>query len=168
MSRCSQSYAAAMSKLVAASIAAVAGACGPDLDIDEDEPPGVLEYEHPEDRFYRLDRRVDIVPVDPAYSSRECGYLTDRAYDDLVTTLDALEPAVDYNDYPCREIYDPQGRVHLEGFEHSPFVCDWDCCHPDLGMVSFVYFVVENNFVGIEPVWEGVPYVAIEPDRPCE
>ncbi len=171
MSRFYRLHAEAPWRLVMTSVAALAIACGPEID-DEDPPPGVLEYEHPEDRFYRLDRRVDSVPVDPEYSTRECGFFTDRAYDDLITTIEALDPTVDYSDFPttrCRNS-NPQGRVHLEGFGHSPFVCDWDCCHPDLSRVALVYFLLENAFVDIEFTIddEDEPYIALEPDRRCE
>lgn len=166
MSRRDQCRSSVTSKVVAACTLALATACGPE--IDEDAPLGFLEYEHPEDQFYRLDRRVDIVPVDPSRSTRECGYLTDRAYYDIVDTIASLDPSVDYNDYPCRPVYDPKGQVHIEGFEHSPFFCDWDCCHPDLFPISTAYFAFENNFVGIDPVVNDVPYVALEPGRPCE
>ena len=44
--------------------------------------------------------------------------------------------------------------MHLEGFEHSPFACDWDCCHPDLGDIALVYFMVGDNLY--------------DPDRTCE
>ena len=81
MNQCYRSRAEALSPLVTASITALTVACGPEVAEDEDARPGGLEYEHPEDKFYRLDRRVDIVPVDPAYSTRECGFLTDRAYE---------------------------------------------------------------------------------------
>jgi hypothetical protein len=131
----------------------------------------VLVYEHPEDRFYRLDRRVDIVPVDPERSTRECGFLTDRAHDDITTTVDALDPTVDYGGWSgCAQNPDPKGLVHLEGFEHSPFVCDWNCCNPDLVRVALVYFLVENAFAGLELIVDGEdePYIAIEPDRPCD
>lgn len=159
-----------MRTMITACIVGVAtGACGPEAGDGEHAPPGVLEYEHPEARMYRLDRRVDVVPFDLDRRPRECGFLTDRAYDELVTTIEALDPTVDYDVWEgCRETFDPRGRVYIEGFEHSPFACDWDCCHPDLAPVSLVYFVVENNFVGIEPVVDDVPYVAIQPDRPCE
>jgi hypothetical protein len=94
--------------------------------------------------------------------------MTDRAYDDLTATLDALDPNVDYNVWTgCRQTSDPKGLVHLDGFEHSPFACDWDCCHPDMKGVSFVYFLVENNFYYPSVNVEGEPYVAIDPDQPC-
>lgn len=166
MSRYDRWQASAKSKIVAACIVLLVAACGPE--VDEDAPPGFLEYEHPEARLYRLDRRVDIVPFDLDLRPRECGYLTDRAYYDIVETIDSLDPSVDYNDYLCRPVYNPKDRVHIEGFEHSPFFCDWNCCHPDLFPISTAYFAFENNFVGLEPVVNDVPYVALEPDRPCE
>jgi hypothetical protein len=131
------------------------------------DPPGELEYETPDSAFYRLERRVDIVALD-GVSRAGCGLLTDRAYDDLVTTLDSLDPTEDYNVWMgCLQSRDPRGRVHLEGFEHSPFACDWDCCHPDLGDIALVYFMVGNNLYDQTPVYEGEPYVALDPDRAC-
>lgn len=171
MSRRRRLQVGALSHFAVASIIAITGSCGPEVDDEEeDEPPGVLEFEHPEDKFYRLGKRVDIVPVDPEHSTRECGFLTARAHDDLLTTLEALDPTVDYDEaLRCPETSHPKGRVHLEGFEHSPFACDWTCCHQDLSRVALVYFLVENAFVGIELTIDDddEPYIAIEPDRPC-
>jgi hypothetical protein len=146
-------------------------ACGPEAadDDGDDTPRGVLVYEHPASELYRLDRRIEVVSVDPMRSRDGCGYLTDRAHDDLETTIDALDPTVDYGEWTgCLQTHDPKGLVHLDGFAHSPFVCDWDCCHPDLGRVSLVYFIVENNLFDQQPVVDDEPYFALEPGRPCE
>ena len=151
--------------------AAIVMGCGPEVTDDADAPPGVLEYEHPASAFYRLERRVEIVPLDPVLSRHQCGYMSERAYDDIVTTIDALDPSVDYNLWTgCLQTSDPQGHVHLEGFEHSPFVCDWDCCHPELIRVALVYFLVENAFVGQDFILDDdeEPYVALEAGRSCE
>ena len=149
----------------AVTIAVLSLGCGPEVY----RPPGTLEYEHPASAFYRLDRRVEIIPLDPVVSHHHCGFMTDRAYDDLMVTLDALDPTKDY-DYgadDCSQGIEPRGLVHLYDFDHSPFACDYHCCHPDLLGVAFVYFLVENNFYYPEVNVEGEPYVAIEPDRPC-
>ena len=150
-------------------VAVIAGfvlGCGPE--VDDDGTPGELEYETPDSAFYRLERRVDIVALD-GVSRAGCGLLTDRAYDELVTTLDSLDPTREYNVWMgCLQSRDPRGRVHLEGFEHSPFACDWDCCHPDLGDIALVYFMVGNNLYDQTPVYEGEPYVALDPDRACD
>lgn len=157
-----------LQRILAAALVASPAGCGPES-ADDGTAPGTLEYEHPEDMFYRLDHRVDIEPVDPERSDPACVILTDRAYQDLVTTIEALDPTVDYDEaVDCIQTTSPKGQVHLEGFEHSPFMCDWDCCHPDLGRVALVYLVVENNLAGIELVVDGAPYVAVEPDQPSE
>jgi len=143
--------------------------CGPEAPVDDMEPPGELVYEHPVSAFYRLDRRVEVVALDPNLSRDGCGYLTDRAYDDLERTVAALDPSADYDEgVGCFEQAEPKGLLYLEGFEHSPFLCDGDCCHADLGRIALVYSMVENNLVGLEPVVDGEPYVALEPDQPCE
>lgn len=82
--------------------------CGPELG-DADDPPGMLEYEDPLARYYRIDRRVDIVAIDPMLSRSGCGFLTDRAYDDLMSTYDALDPNADYGVYPdCSHLCCPR------------------------------------------------------------
>jgi hypothetical protein len=153
--------------VLASFIVILAAACGPKVSDDQDDQPGVLEYEDPASEFYRLERRVEVITLDPVLGRDGCGFLTDRAYDDLVTTIDALDPTADYVWSDCLPGANPKGLVHLEGFEHSPFVCDWNCCHADLLRVALVYFVVGNNLVHQEPVIDGVPYVALDPDRPC-
>ena len=153
--------------IAAANLALLLAACGPDL--DEGPPPGVLEYEHPASQLYRLDRRVEIVALDPTVSTDECGFLTEGAHRDLVSTIDALDRSVDYGygAEDCPDDFVPKGLVHLEGFAHSPFACELSCCHPDLIQVARVYFAVENGFAHAEVNIEGEPYVALEPDRPC-
>jgi hypothetical protein len=157
--------------VIASSIATLVMACGPeaagDDDDDDDGPPGGLVYELPIAKFYRLDRRVDIVAVDPMLSRSGCGFLTDRAYYDLIETVDALDPSEDYGWSDCFPEYDPDGLLHLEGFTHSPFPCNWYCCHPDLIRAATVYWAAASNLYGQEPTIDDVPYVALEPDRPC-
>ena len=149
-------------------LTAAALGCGPELD-EADDPPGMLEYEDPVTRYYRLDRRVDIVALDPMNSHSGCGFLTDRAYDDLMNTYDALDPNVDYGVYPdCPQTAPPQDEwFHLEGFKHSPFACAWHCCHEDLIRAATVYFAVGSNLYDQEPTIDGEPYVALEPDMRC-
>src|SRR5436190_651077 len=115
--------------VISALTAAVAG-CGPEVGHEEDEPPGTLEYEIPEARFYRLDRRLDIVGVDPMVDRSSCGFLTDRAYEDLTGTLEELDQNTEYRRSDCE--YSPNGLLYIEGFMHSPFACNWYCCHGDL------------------------------------
>lgn len=150
-------------------IAAFASACGPQVD-DEEHPPGDLVYEEPLERLYRLDRRVEVIydaERDDGLTGK-CGILTDRAYEELESTLAALDPTVDYG-------YDPDvldcdrspALVHIDDFEHSPFECGFSCCHRDLYPAAFVYTMILNNFIGLIPDIDGEPYVAIEPDQPC-
>jgi hypothetical protein len=144
---------------------AVALGCGPEDGDDEDEPPGVLEYEIPTARLYRLDRRVDIVGVDPMVDRSGCGFLTDRAYDDLVGTLEGLDPHAAYDWSDCE--YSPEGLLYLDGFARSPFECNWYCCHTDLLPIAVVYFAAVSKLYGPDPSINGEPYVAFEPDEPC-
>ena len=137
--------------------------CGPE--VDEDVPPGELVYSDAFSEIYRLDRRVEVVALDPRFAKGGCGYLTDRAYDDLETTIAALDPS---KDYVAPETCDAFEKIYIEGFEHSPFHCFWMCCHPDLVRVALVYLAVFSNLSDQEPVIDDEPYVALEPDRPCE
>jgi hypothetical protein len=148
-------------------IAALGLACGPEA-ADGDDPPGELEYEHPYARIYRLDRRVDVIFVEEHGQRRECGLLTTRAYDELERTIVALDPRVDYGHDPETQECRPAAWVHIEGFEHSPFECSWQCCTADLLRAALVYSIIEANFSGTTPIVDGEPYVAIEPDQPCE
>ncbi len=142
-------------------------ACGPE-EGEGDDIPGELVYEQIYNRMYRLDRRVDVVKELPGedVERRECGFLTDRAYDDLEGTLAALDASVDYGEHSA-DCNTHGALVHIEGFEHSPFACSSACCHPDLYWVAVVYSMILNNFSGITPVIDGEPYVAVEPDQPC-
>jgi hypothetical protein len=149
-------------------IAAVVVGCGPEGGDDDHHPPGELEYEDPATQYYRLDRRVDVVALDPMLSRSGCGFLTDRAYDDLITTIDALDPSVDYGAHPdCPQTAPPADWLHIEGFTHSPFRCAWYCCHADLIRAATVYFAVGSNLYDQEPTIDGEPYVALEPDVAC-
>jgi hypothetical protein len=74
---------------------------------------------------------------------------------------------VDYGWAECFPEYDPKGLLYLEGFTHSPFLCEWYCCHPELIRVATVYFAVGSNLYDQEPNIDGEPYVALEPDLPC-
>jgi hypothetical protein len=141
-------------------------ACAPEAG-EENDIPGKLEYEQSADRLYRLDRRIDVLLEIPGEDTRhECGILTDRAYDELESTLAALDPNVDYGEHPddC-DVY--SALVHVDGFEHSPFECNYACCHADLYWAAVVYSMILNNFWGGYPTIDGEPYVAIEPDQPC-
>ena len=159
-----------MSKAIVGSIiAAFASACGPHED-DEEPPPGELVYRDSFKRLYRLDRRAEVIydyERDDGLEG-ECGILTDRAYEELESALAALDPSVDYGYDP--DILDCErspALVHIDGFEHSPFECGFECCHRDLYPAVFVYTMVLNNFIGLVPNIEGEPYVAIEPDQSC-
>jgi hypothetical protein len=149
----------------------VALGCGPEPgDPGEDhDVPGQLEYEQLYNRLYRLDRRVDASFAYPGTEGEDwrCGLLTDRAYDELESTLAALDPSADYGQH--RPDCDTHGAlIYIAGFEHSPFACSYECCHPVLSSAAVVYSVILNNFVGGYPVVEGERYVAIEPELPCQ
>lgn len=135
---------------------------------EDDDIPGKLEHEDMYSRLYRLDRRVDVVYKYEREDGLEgkCGILTDRAYDELESTLAAIDPSVDYGEH--RPDCDTHGvLVHVENFEHSPFACTYECCHPDLAWAALVYTMILNNFFGGYPTIDGEPYVAIDPDQPC-
>jgi hypothetical protein len=142
-------------------------ACGPEAG-GEDDIAGVLEYEQLYNRVYRFDRRIDVIKELPGEDSerRECGFLTERAYDELESTLTALDPSVDYGEHPD-ECTTYGALIHIEGFAHSPFECTSECCHPDLHWAAVVYSMILENFSGGYPEIEGEPYVAIDPDQPC-
>jgi hypothetical protein len=149
--------------LIVVAIAAWVASCGPE--VDEDMPPGDLVYSDAFNEIYRLDRRVEVVAVDSMFGQDGCGYLTDRADDDLETTIEALDPSKDYVADP--EVCQALEKVYIEGFEHSPFACYWMCCHHDLMPIANVYLAVFSNLSGQAPIIDGEPYVALEPDQPC-
>jgi hypothetical protein len=174
-----------MRRFISATLgASVALGCGPEAPA-EPEAPGVLEYEDSDTRIYRLGRRVDIFYTEymSAVEHHECGMLTDRAYSELEDTFAALDPA---GDYGCRpEDYSndcsPEILVHVEGFEHSPFACEYPitiagiercehlCCRPGLARAPLIYWLIINALVWDEEytLGEAEPYVAIEPDQSC-
>lgn len=100
---------------------------------------------------------------------RECGILTERAYTELEDDLAALDPREDYGYEPdVDECTTPAGAwVHIEGFEHSPFLCAWYCCRPELTRAALIYSIMVANVQGGGANVEGEPYVAIEPDQSC-
>lgn len=169
---------------IASVLASVLLACGPET-APEPEAPGVLEYEHsyPPTRLYRLGRRVDVFRLRGDVERHECGMLSDRALTELEDTLSALDPDAYYgcgpedDDQDC----DPVTLIHIEGFEHSPFACDFPvttvgaemcdfvCCQPGLDRAALIYYIVSDYFDDFrEPFTiEGEPYGAIEPDEPC-
>jgi hypothetical protein len=157
-----------MSKaIVIAIIATFASACGPRV-VDEDRPPGELVYEDSFLRLYRLDRRIEVIYDYEREDGLEgeCGILTDRAYEELETTIESLDPSKDYvvDQEEC-EVID---GVYIDGFEHSPFACYWLCCHSDLLPIATVYLAVLETFSnGDPPTINGESYVALEPDHPC-
>ena len=153
-----------LTKALIVAAAAWAASCRPE--VDEDMPPGELVYSDAFSEIYRLDRRVEVVAVDPMFGQTGCGYLTDRAYEDIETTIAALDSSKDYVTDPddCRT----SELVYIEGFEHSPFECVWLCCHPDLVPIAVVYLAIFETLYGNPPNFDGEIYVALEPDRPCE
>jgi hypothetical protein len=147
--------------LIVAIVAWVAS-CGPE--VDEDMPPGELVYADAIKEIYRLDRRIEVVAVDPMLGRDGCGYLTDRAVDDIETTLASLDPSKDYvPPDTCHALE----KVYIEGFEHSPFKCFWMCCHADLVPIALVYFAILSTVTDKPPNIGGEPYIALEPDQPC-
>jgi hypothetical protein len=160
--------------IIVSTIAALAWACGPRVD-DEARPPGELEleYEDSRGRLYRLDRRVEVIYDYEREDGlqEKCGFLTDRAYDELESTLAALDPSVDYGEHPA-DCTPGEALVYVDGFEHSPFECRLGCCRSGLTWAALVYHMVLVTFDGIVPTIgivnvEGEPYIAIEPDQPC-
>lgn len=144
--------------------------CGPSEANDGTTLPGTLEYEGTAHDGYRLDRRVDIVPVDPDRPA-SCGYLTDQALRDIEDTIAALDPSVDYgfeaSGQACSYTDSPGARIHLAGFQLSPFSCDELCCHEDLAAIARVCFHVANNLEGTVFEVDGEPYLAIDPEQAC-
>ena len=132
--------------------------------------------------LYRMDRRVELVALDPRYPSRPgCGYLTERAEVDIDRVLASLNPkgeyAVDVD--ACRRRW-PEGAsksIHIQGFTHSPFVCTslFDgCCTEEIVPLEALYVRVmaylegfgEDNDAALESL--GIEtYPMIEPDEPC-
>ena len=147
--------------------------CDPDDDAGDEggKPIGVLEFGGQVSEIYRDDRRVDVIPVSEPNRGPSCGYLTDRAYRELQDTLDALDSTVDYDfelgDQECKYTDSPAAQVYVEGFEHSPFSCDFFCCRPELAAIPTVYLHVTSNLDGMVLEVDGEPYVAIAPDQPC-
>lgn len=159
-----------MPRLISLSLLLLLAACEPDEANDGTTPPGALEYEGTVHNGYRLDRRVDIVPVDPDRPS-SCAYLTDRALRDIEDTIAALDPSIDYgfeaSGQACAYIHSPGAQIHLAGFQLSPFSCDELCCHEDLAAIARVYFHVANNLEDTVFEVDGEPYLAIDPEQAC-
>lgn len=149
-------------------LTAIAAACEPEP-TGEPEPKGLLEFEHPYIRLYRLDQRVDAKLVEGNTEHRECGVLSERAYTELESTISGLSPRVDYSyDRTTTECTDPPGAlIYIEGFEHSPFSCDFSCCGTDLSRAALIYSFIESNLRGNMPTYDGEPYVAVERIEPC-
>ncbi|MCX4242968.1 hypothetical protein [Paraliomyxa miuraensis] len=153
--------------ITAASLASIAMGCESEAPHDS-EPPGVLEYDDSFARIYRLDRRIDIIGVKGDRERHECGILSERAHAELGDTLSALEPGEDYGRDPSPGGCAPGASIHIEGFVHSPFACDFECCRPELARAALVYFLIGMHFEGFDPLeFDGEPYIAIEPDTPC-
>ncbi|MCX4241837.1 hypothetical protein [Paraliomyxa miuraensis] len=155
----------------ASALAVLVLACEPD-EPDDPEPPGTLEFEHSYARIYRLDHRVDIAYVRTMGEPERhgCGILSERAHTELEDTLESLDSREDYGYDPnvqeCAS--SPGAEILIEGFEHSPFLCDFMCCHRDLARAALIYTLIESHFVAGQVLeFDGEPYVAIEPDTPC-
>lgn len=130
-------------------------------------------------QLYQDGDRVEQVPVLEALPEdldpndlRRCGYLTDRAMEDIRLWTARLDPTHDYNDdaTDCTAT-DNFSRILLPEFEHSPFACGLaccGCCAPDLSRLNYVYASAIENLHGDSlPDQTDEPYIAIDPDRPC-
>jgi hypothetical protein len=155
-----------MRLVTATAFALLALSCGPEV-ADEPEALGTLEYEHSYARIHRTEQRVEIVHVQRETERRECGILTERAYTELEDTLAALEPDVNYGHVPEAQDCTPGARIHIEGFEHSPFACDFQCCQRELARAGLIYSLVEYHFDGGTLEFDGEPYVVVEAEEPC-
>lgn len=171
--------------LRASLVAALSITCGPAAPA-EPEAAGVLEYDGYGVRLYRLGRRVDaFVQGEGDVEHHECGMMSERAHDELEDVLATLDPAVELGCDPETSNRSPEARIHVAGFEHSPFacgnpitivgfdeppyVCEPVCCRPGLEGAVRIYQLVAFYFAqSKEPLEvDGEPYVAIEPDEPC-
>jgi len=104
---------------------------------------------------------------------RRCGYLTERAMEDIQLWTARLDPTHDYNDDVADCLAsDNFGRIHVPEFEHSPFACGLiccGCCAPGLSRLNYVYACAVENLHGDSlPDESGEPYIAIDPARPCD
>jgi hypothetical protein len=155
--------------ILASSVASLVMSCGPEA-AEEPVPRGALEFEHSYVRIYREDRYVDVVLVEQGGERRECGTLSERVYDELEDTLAGLDPRVNYGyDSRIDECIEPPGaEIHIEGFEHSPFSCDFLCCRQELARAALIYMLLETYFSDGEVlVFDGEPYVVVEQDEQC-
>jgi len=154
-------------------VALLLAACDAERGDGDGEPAslGQLEYAGGVNEIYREGHRVEVVVVTEPDHPRACGFLTDRAYDDIEQTIAALDPKVDYDfergNEPCKYSDSPAAEIYIEGFEHSPFSCDSFCCRPELSTVAITYLHVANNLEGTVLEVDGEPYVAIDPEKPC-
>jgi hypothetical protein len=165
--------------ITASALAVLALACGPSI-ADEREPLGTLEHEYgpwtggghgwASGEWYRLDRRIELVPEQNPYLRPMCGTLTDAAYDELEATIAALDPSVDYPPPAdrCGWSEGPSARVHLEGFTHGPFSCDWLCCHDELAWIPSLYFLATNELSEDPIEVHDQPFPVIDIDWPCD
>ncbi|MCX4247956.1 hypothetical protein [Paraliomyxa miuraensis] len=153
--------------ITAAVLVSLGVGCEPEPQRDP-EPPGTLEYGHPHTQIFRLDRRIDIIGIKGDDDRRECGILSERAHTELQNTLSALDPHADHGHDPNDQSCAPGAFVYIEGFEHSPFACDFQCCGTELARAALIYSLIELHFEDSGPlVFDGEPYIAIEPDTPC-
>jgi len=168
------------SRRILVSVVTSALACGPAVD-DEPERIGHLEYDYgywatwgdgwETGEWYRSGRRIELFPEQNPYLTHLCGTLTDEAYDHLERTIAALDPNVDYALPPgesCGWSDGPGSRVHLEGFAHSPFLCDWLCCRDELAWIASTYFLAANELSDDPIEVHGQSFPVIDADLPCD
>ena len=86
--------------------------------------------------------------------------------------LGSIRPTTTTDDVTDCTAADNVGRIHLPEFEHSPFACGLiccGCCAPEISDLNYVYTsAVENLHGNSLPDESGEPYIAIDPDRPCD
>jgi hypothetical protein len=169
-----------MTKAIPTSLAvAFIVACGPSVD-DEPHPLGHLEYEYgpwaapnvgwEAGEWYRSERRIELLPEKNPFLTHTCAILTEEAYDQLESTIAALDPSVDYElaHGDCGWSDSPAHRVHLEGFIHSPFWCDWVCCRDELAWIPTTYFLAANELSEDPIEIPGQQYPIVDVDEPCD
>jgi hypothetical protein len=153
--------------------------CGPAAD-DEPDRVGHIEYEYgpwaargvgwEAGEWYRAGRRIELWPEKNPYEPHVCAMLTPEAYDELERTIAALDPNVDYAlaDGECSWQDAPSAVIHIEGFTHSPFWCDWVCCREELVLIPSTYFLAANELSDDPIEIHGEAYPVVDVDESCD
>lgn len=160
-------------------VAAFVLGCGPSAN-DEPDRVGHIEYEYgpwtapnvgwEAGEWYRSGRRIEFWPEKNPYEPHVCAMLTPEAHDQLERTIAALDPSADYElaSGECGWSDAPSALVHLEGFAHSPFSCDWLCCRDELARIPSTYFLAANELADDPIEIHGQPYPVIDVDESCD